>query len=234
LPLTNEQIERYARQIIVPGVGGVAQERLLASRMILAGRAADIAPVLEYLTGAGVGDIRLLLPGGDRNSANALIKRSLELNSDVTVAEATETLGELDLIVAVGRDLISSKMIDAFWNQSFEGRADNRSHELSPKSDLPLIAINFDEPATIAIFTARPPCVRCADLPAASGRRQENAGFVAMVATTEALKLLAHSSPTPPPTLLLFSGYACSTKHLGQRALEGKCVCSESRGGSEN
>jgi len=57
MPLTDAQIDRYSRQIIVPRIGGRGQERLLAARMLLLGDARDIEAPLEYLVGAGVGTI---------------------------------------------------------------------------------------------------------------------------------------------------------------------------------
>ncbi|MGH7923116.1 MAG: hypothetical protein ACREQH_00830 [Candidatus Binatus sp.] len=57
MTLTDAQIDRYSRQIIVPHIGGRGQERLLAARMLLVGDARDIETPLAYLVGAGVGTI---------------------------------------------------------------------------------------------------------------------------------------------------------------------------------
>ena len=57
MTLTDAQIDRYSRQIIVPRIGGRGQERILAARMLLVGDARDIEVPLAYLAGAGVGTI---------------------------------------------------------------------------------------------------------------------------------------------------------------------------------
>jgi len=57
MTLTDAQIDRYSRQIIVPRIGGRGQERILAARMILVGDARDIEAPRAYLAGAGVGTI---------------------------------------------------------------------------------------------------------------------------------------------------------------------------------
>jgi hypothetical protein len=229
LGLTDQQIERYARQIIVPGIGGIAQERWLASRMMLAGAAADIASVLAYLAGAGVGEIHLMLPVGDRAGEPPLIRRARELNPDVVVAAATDVVAGLNLVVAIDGNSENPVLMGSWWAEAFARESDNDSLKPVPHgADVPLIAVHLDEPASIAIFTAHPPCPRCAelDLPLRATRRGENAGFVAMVAATEALKLLARSAPVPPSTLLQFTRFECAVKPLRQKPLTAKCVCS--------
>jgi len=60
--MTDEQIRRYARHILLPDVGGRGQERLLASTCTVTvgpGRAADSCALL-YLVAAGVGTIGLV------------------------------------------------------------------------------------------------------------------------------------------------------------------------------
>ncbi len=53
MPLTEEQIQRYARHILLPEVGGVGQERLLAAEVRIRGEAQLVELAGDYLSAAG-------------------------------------------------------------------------------------------------------------------------------------------------------------------------------------
>ena len=59
MTLTDAQVERYSRQIILPAVGGRGQARLLESRIALAGTGAAAAAAATLLARAGVGALDL-------------------------------------------------------------------------------------------------------------------------------------------------------------------------------
>ena len=53
--LTDEELERYARHIVLPEIGGIGQRRLKHARVLVAGAGALGSPVLLYLAAAGIG-----------------------------------------------------------------------------------------------------------------------------------------------------------------------------------
>ena len=55
MSLTEQQIERYSRHIILEQVGGVGQEKLLASKVLIIGAGGLGAPAGLYLAAAGIG-----------------------------------------------------------------------------------------------------------------------------------------------------------------------------------
>ena len=60
MKLSKEEIERYARQIVLRGVGGPGQVRLKAARVLALGAGGLASPALQYLAGAGVGTLGIV------------------------------------------------------------------------------------------------------------------------------------------------------------------------------
>ncbi|MFI5031408.1 MAG: ThiF family adenylyltransferase, partial [Reyranellales bacterium] len=47
--MTELQIRRYARHIVLPEIGGIGQSKLIASRVLVLGAGGLGAPLLQYL-----------------------------------------------------------------------------------------------------------------------------------------------------------------------------------------
>jgi adenylyltransferase/sulfurtransferase len=211
MPLTVEQIERYSRQIIVPRLGGQAQERLLASRLLIVGEKTAIEPALLYMVCAGVGHIDLTL-GKDGLNAAELASSMRALNGDSTVsALIDEQAGEPDLTLAVISD---SAFVDSV--RSLVKRLPRTAWVMA----------RLDSVARIAVFPSPPPCPRCSvgGLLSPWGIRVENAPVVAMAATVEALKQLAGYAQDSVATLIEFDGYQSHSRPL---TAERECSCGE-------
>ena len=55
MAFTNEQIDRYSRQIILPNIGGKGREKILKAKVLVIGTGGLGAPCDFYLAAAGVG-----------------------------------------------------------------------------------------------------------------------------------------------------------------------------------
>ncbi len=58
--LSEEQINRYSRQIVLKEVGGIGQQKLLGSKISLVGLGALGSPAAYYLAAAGVGTLQII------------------------------------------------------------------------------------------------------------------------------------------------------------------------------
>ena len=60
MSLTSEEIERYARHLVLADIGGPGQAKLKAARVLVIGTGGLGAPLLQYLAAAGVGTIGIV------------------------------------------------------------------------------------------------------------------------------------------------------------------------------
>lgn len=60
MTLEADELERYARHIVLPEIGGAGQQKLKAARALVVGAGGLGSPVLQYLAAAGVGTIGVI------------------------------------------------------------------------------------------------------------------------------------------------------------------------------
>ncbi len=95
--LTSEQRERFARQLVLEGVGEEGQERLAASRVLVVGAGGLGSAACLYLTAAGVGTIGVV--DADVVTLSNLNRQILHATTDLgrlKTASAAETLRALN------------------------------------------------------------------------------------------------------------------------------------------
>src|SRR3712207_4775074 len=129
MPLTSDEIDRYARHLVLRDIGGPGQLKLKAARVLVIGAGGLGAPLIQYLAAAGIGAIgvvdddvvslsnlqRQVIHGMadlDRPKADSAAGAVARLNPHVTVEphrtritaeNARELIGRYD-IVADGSD----------------------------------------------------------------------------------------------------------------------------------
>jgi adenylyltransferase/sulfurtransferase len=100
--LSQDEIERYSRQIMIPDFGGKGQIRLRESKALVIGAGGLGSPAAFYLAAAGVGTLGLI--DGDRVELSNLQRQILHATADLgrlKVESAAEKLDRLNSAVAV-------------------------------------------------------------------------------------------------------------------------------------
>ncbi|MHC4431294.1 MAG: HesA/MoeB/ThiF family protein [Planctomycetota bacterium] len=81
MSLSDEQIERYSRHIILEQVGGAGQEKLLDSKVLVIGAGGLGSPAALYLAAAGVGTIGIV--DGDNVELSNLQRQIVHHTADI-------------------------------------------------------------------------------------------------------------------------------------------------------
>ena len=102
MAMTDEQIERYSRHIILKEVGAKGQKKLLKGKVLIIGAGGLGAPAAMYLAAAGVGTIGIV--DADEVDLSNLQRQIIHSTADIgkaKVKSAKETMNAMNPDVEV-------------------------------------------------------------------------------------------------------------------------------------
>jgi molybdopterin/thiamine biosynthesis adenylyltransferase len=100
--MTEMQIRRYARHIVLAEIGGIGQAKLISAKVLVVGAGGLGAPLLQYLAAAGVGTLGVIDDDAVdlSNLQRQVIHRTADIGNPKT-ASAKRALGEINPEVKV-------------------------------------------------------------------------------------------------------------------------------------
>ena len=125
MSLSPERLDRFARHIVLPEIGGAGQAALVDKHVVLVGLGGIGSPALQYLAAAGIG--RLTLVDSDTVDASNLQRQTLFAERDVGHGKAVVARGWVQNFDRSLRVTISDRRITA-----------DNAHELMASADLVL------------------------------------------------------------------------------------------------
>ncbi|MBA3422291.1 MAG: HesA/MoeB/ThiF family protein [Thermoleophilaceae bacterium] len=96
MTLTDAELERYSRQLVMPEWSGAAQERLRSARAMVIGAGALGCPAATYLVAAGIGRIGVV--DDDEVELSNLHRQPLHLTPDVGARKAENAMVKLGFL----------------------------------------------------------------------------------------------------------------------------------------
>jgi adenylyltransferase/sulfurtransferase len=231
--LTEEQIYRYSRNILLPEVGGVGQERLLRSKVFCVGAGGLGSPVALYLAAAGVGTIGIA--DSDQVDISNLQRQVLHFTDDIgrpKALSAREKLEKLnpDVNVVVYEEMITKKNIrDIIRNYDIilDGSDNfptrylvNDACYFEKKTLVSGAILRFEGQVSVFKPHAGGPCYRClySEIPPAgmipscqeAGILGAVAGIIGTIQAVETLKEILQIGQTLAGRLLVFNALTMS------------------------
>jgi adenylyltransferase/sulfurtransferase len=245
MALSDEELDRYARHIVLPQIGGAGQLRLKAARVVVVGAGGIGAGAIPALAGAGIGRLTIidddqvdlsnlqrqpLFATDDIGSGKALLATRFvqrrnpfvevrTLTRRVEPDNAAELLKEHDLIID-GTDNFATRLL---------------VNDAAVKLGIPLISAAAQQfQGQVALFRGRP-CYRCfvgdafdaddCDTCAELGVLGALAGTVGNFAVLLAIRVLIGIAPDAAGTLHLFNGLSLDWRKLRIAADPGCRAC---------
>jgi molybdopterin-synthase adenylyltransferase len=233
--LSEQQLLRYSRHIILPQIDEAGQHKLLNAKVLIIGLGGLGSPVAMYLAAAGVG--HLMLADADSVERSNLQRQVIhnhkqlgntkvysaqafisQLNPDIKVTAIEQRLAEKELDQAVKQvDLV----IDCTDN--FETRfAVNRSSLRHGKPLVSGAAIRFEGQLSVFNLTKQSACYQCLYQPDSTldencmdqGVLSPVVGTIGTLQATEAIKIITGAGTVLDSKLLLFDALNASFNQM--------------------
>ena len=243
MTFSDDEIERYARHLMLAEVGGPGQQRLKASRVALVGLGGIGAPASLYLAAAGVGTLRLI--DDDAVSLSNLQRQILFQTGDVDRAKVevgVERLTALNPHVRIearshrlnsqnAATLLADCDVVIDGTDDFETRFIVNATCL--RAGVPLVSGALGRwSGQIGVFSGRP-CYQClvpeippdAETCARVGVVGALAGVIGAMAAMEAIKLVTGAGQALLGRLLIYDGLTAITRVSSIRPDSGCLAC---------
>ncbi|MBQ0771893.1 MAG: molybdopterin/thiamine biosynthesis adenylyltransferase [Parasphingorhabdus sp.] len=241
-PLTDEQLDRYARHIVLKDIGGGGQKKILDAHILVVGAGGIGCPAIQYLAAAGIGALTII--DDDVVSLSNLQRQVLFSENDIGKAKV-----EVAKVAAnrINPDIVINTINQRLTAQHFSGDAaaffaafdaiidgtDNYQtrllvSDLSVAHRVPLISAAIGQfqgqLGTFRGWEAGKPCYRCfvgdaldpddCDNCSEVGVLGAMVGLMGSFAAMEAIRVVTGFGQDPAGKLQLFDGLAPSMRSI--------------------
>ena len=227
---TDDEVERYARHLVLAEIGGPGQQKLKAARVLIVGAGGVGGPAALYLAAAGVGALGLIDPDTvalsnlqrqilftsediDRSKVQAGADRLTALNPNVLIETHPEPLTPVNAEALVSRyDLVLDGTDD------FATRFAVNAACVANRTPLVSGALGRWS-GQVGVFTGRP-CYQClvpeippdAETCSRVGVVGALAGVVGAMAALETIKLITSAGEPLIARLMLYDGLSATAR----------------------
>jgi len=227
---SDEEVERYARHLVLREVGGPGQQALKSARIALVGAGGLGAPASLYLAAAGVGHLRIIDPDVvDRtNLQRQVIYAELDLGEAKVTASARHLSAlnpniTIDQVQARLDETNASDLLEDF-DLVLDGTDDFATrfavNSACVRHGIPLVSGAIGRwTGQVGVFGSRP-CYRClvpeippdAETCAAVGVMGALAGVIGSMMALEAIKLITGAGQALTSRLLIYDALSAEAR----------------------
>ncbi|MDM7999208.1 MAG: HesA/MoeB/ThiF family protein [Dehalococcoidia bacterium] len=229
--LSDRELARYNRQIMIPGWGNEGQEKLKKAKVAVAGAGGLGSAILLYLAAAGVGNIRVidndkvdvtnlnrqvLYTDADvgRRKARVAAERLEALNYDIRVEGIVDVIGEDNVSELVG----DCPIVDAMDNLPTRFLL----NRVAVRRKLPLFhgAVYAWEGRATTVIPGETPCLRCLYQDVVPGKPPVAGvapAVIGCIQAGEVVKYLLGQGDLLAGRLLIFDGLAMKFNEMKVR-----------------
>ena len=230
MSFSQDEVERYARHLVLAEIGGPGQQRLKAATVVIVGAGGVGSPAALYLAAAGVGTLRII--DGDVVSLSNLQRQILFDTADIDRPKVEAAAGRLHAInpyvrvEALKQSLTAANAAEVIAGADvvLDGTDDfGTRHVVNAAcvaAGVPLVSGALGRwTGQVGVFQVRP-CYRClvpqsppdAETCAGVGVVGALAGVVGAMSALEAIKLITGAGQPLTGRLMLYDGLAAANR----------------------